>query len=98
MNFDLPPEQQTFLKEVQTFLDANDDPEIFDVTRENMAQIVDTPKRRGLMKQLGEQGWLGDLVEPAAQTREDRPVSADRWARQVWLHQREQGLRLADGI
>jgi alkylation response protein AidB-like acyl-CoA dehydrogenase len=59
MNFDFPPEQQTFLKEVQTFLDANDDPEIFDVTRENMAQIVDTPKRRGLMKKLGEQGWLG---------------------------------------
>ena len=59
MNFDFPPEQQTFLKEVQAFLDANSDPEIFDLTRENMAQIVDTPKRRGLMRKLGEQGWLG---------------------------------------
>jgi alkylation response protein AidB-like acyl-CoA dehydrogenase len=59
MNFDFSPEQQAFLKEVQAFLDANDDPEIFDVTRENMAQIVDTPARRGLMKKLGEQGWLG---------------------------------------
>jgi alkylation response protein AidB-like acyl-CoA dehydrogenase len=59
MNFDFSPEQQAFLKEVQAFLDANDDPEVFDVTRENMAQIVDTPARRGLMKKLGEQGWLG---------------------------------------
>jgi alkylation response protein AidB-like acyl-CoA dehydrogenase len=59
MNFDFPPEQQTFLKEVQAFLDANSDPEVFDVTRENMAQIVDTPERRGLMRKLGEQGWLG---------------------------------------
>jgi alkylation response protein AidB-like acyl-CoA dehydrogenase len=59
MNFDFSPEQDAFLKEVQVFLDANDDPEIFDVTRENMAQIVDTPKRRGLMKKMGEQGWLG---------------------------------------
>ena len=59
MNFDFSEEQQTFLKEVQAFLDANDDPEIFDVTRENMAQIVDTPKRRGLMGELGKQGWLG---------------------------------------
>ena len=59
MNFDFSPEQQAFLKEVKAFLDANDDPEVFDVTRENMAQIVDTPKRRQLMKKLGEQGWLG---------------------------------------
>lgn len=59
MNFDFAPEHHAFLKDVQAFLDANDDPEIFDVTRENMAQIVDTPKRRGLMKKLGEQGWLG---------------------------------------
>lgn len=59
MNFDFAPRQQAFLKEVQAFLDAHDDPEIFDVTRENMAQIVDTPARRGLMKRLGEQGWLG---------------------------------------
>lgn len=59
MNFDFSPEQQAFLKEVQAFLDANDDPEVFDVTRENMAQIVDTPARRSLMKKLGEQGWLG---------------------------------------
>ena len=59
MNFDFTPEQQAFRAEVEAFLDANDDPEVFDPTRENMAQIVDTPKRRALMKKMGEQGWLG---------------------------------------
>src|SRR6516225_1275576 len=44
---------------VEAFLDANDDPEVFDVTRENMAQIVDTPTRRAFMAALGERGWLG---------------------------------------
>src|SRR5271163_4445996 len=59
MDFEFSPEQLAFVKEVETFLDANDDPEVFDLTRENMAQIVDTPKRRAFMAKLGEQGWLG---------------------------------------
>ena len=59
MNFEFSEAQLAFLDEVRTFLDANDDPDVFDPTRENMAQIVDTPKRRALMKRLGEQGWLG---------------------------------------
>jgi len=59
MNFDFSPEQLEFAAEVERFLDANDDPEVFDVTRENMAQIVDTPKRRAFMASLGEKGWLG---------------------------------------
>lgn len=59
MDFQFTPEQQTFAKDVEAFLDANDDPDVFDVTRENMAQIVDTPKRRAFMKQLGRKGWLG---------------------------------------
>ncbi len=59
MDFDFSPEQQAFLAEVEAFLDANDDPDVFDVTRENMAQIVDTPKRRAFMAKLGEKGWLG---------------------------------------
>ena len=59
VNFDFSPEQQKFAVEVEEFLDANDDPEVFDLTRENMAQIVDTPKRRAFMAKLGEQGWLG---------------------------------------
>jgi len=40
-------------------LDANDDPDVFDPTRENMAQIVDTPKRREFMAKMGSKGWLG---------------------------------------
>ena len=32
---------------------------MFDVTRENMAQIVDTPKRRDFMAEMGRRGWLG---------------------------------------
>ena len=59
MNFDFSPDQRAFLEEVEAFLDANDDPDVFDVTRENMAQIVDTPKRRKFMATLGEKGWLG---------------------------------------
>ena len=59
MNFDFSPEQVDFAREVQQFLDDNDDPDVFDVTRENMAQIVDTPKRRALMKKIAERGWLG---------------------------------------
>jgi alkylation response protein AidB-like acyl-CoA dehydrogenase len=59
VDFDFSPEQQAFLEEVESFLDANHDPEVFDVTRENMAQIVDTPPRRAFMAKMGEQGWLG---------------------------------------
>ena len=59
MDFDFTAEQVAFLEEVEAFLDANDDPDVFDVTRENMAQIVDTPKRRAFMAKLGDKGWLG---------------------------------------
>jgi 3-oxocholest-4-en-26-oyl-CoA dehydrogenase alpha subunit len=59
MDFEFTAEQRAFAKEVEQFLDEHDDPEIFDLTRENMAQIVDTPKRRAFMRQLGEKGWLG---------------------------------------
>jgi hypothetical protein len=59
VDFDFSPEQQAFADEVEAFLDANDDPDVFDLTRENMAQIVDTPKRRAFMRKLGQKGWLG---------------------------------------
>jgi hypothetical protein len=59
VNFDFSPEQVAFAKEVERFLDANDDPEVFDLTRENMAQIVDTPKRRQFMKKVADRCWLG---------------------------------------
>ena len=59
MDFEFSEEQQAFAKEVEAFLDEHDDPHVFDVTRENMAQIVDTPLRRAFIAKLGEQGWLG---------------------------------------
>ena len=59
MDFEFSPEQRAFAAEVEKFLDDHDDPDVFDLTRENMAQIVDTPKRRAFMAQLGERGWLG---------------------------------------
>jgi alkylation response protein AidB-like acyl-CoA dehydrogenase len=59
MDFEFSEEQQAFVEEVIAFLDANDDPDVFDVTRENMAQIVDTPARRAFMKKLADKGWLG---------------------------------------
>jgi alkylation response protein AidB-like acyl-CoA dehydrogenase len=59
MDFEFSDEQLAFVDDVERFLDEHDDPEVFDVTRENMAQIVDTPARRRFMAELGERGWLG---------------------------------------
>jgi hypothetical protein len=59
MDFELSPEQTAFVKEVEAFLDEHDSPDVFDVTRENMAQIVDTPARRAFMAEMGRRGWLG---------------------------------------
>jgi alkylation response protein AidB-like acyl-CoA dehydrogenase len=59
MDFEFSPEQRAFAEEVEKFLDEHDDPDVFDLTRENMAQIVDTPKRRAFMRSLGDRGWLG---------------------------------------
>ena len=59
MDFEFSEDQQAFNKEVIAFCDDHDTIEIFDVTRENMAQIVDTPERRAFMKEVGHKGWLG---------------------------------------
>jgi 3-oxocholest-4-en-26-oyl-CoA dehydrogenase alpha subunit len=59
MDFDFTAEQRAFLADVEEFLDANANPEVFDPTRENMAQIVDTPPRRAFMAKMAERGWLG---------------------------------------
>jgi hypothetical protein len=59
VDFELSAEQKAFQEEVDRFIRDNWDPEVFDVTRENMAQIVDTPKRRAFMKKVAEKGWLG---------------------------------------
>jgi len=59
VNFEFSEEEQAFVREVERFLDENQDPEVMDVTRENMAQIVDTPPRRAFMRKMGQRGWLG---------------------------------------
>jgi hypothetical protein len=59
MDFDFSPEQQAFAAQIEGFLDEHDDPDVFDLTRENMAQIVDTPKRRAFMAEMGARGFLG---------------------------------------
>jgi len=59
MDFEFSDAEEEFVAKVDRFIDANRDPEVMDVTRENMSQLVDTPKRRAFMKKIGEQGWLG---------------------------------------
>ena len=60
MDFDFTPEQREFLAEVEAFLDEHaTDPDVADPTRENMAQIVDTPERRAFMKKMADRGWFG---------------------------------------
>ncbi len=59
MDFEFSDEQKAFVAEVEAFLDEHQHPDVMDVTRENMAQLVDTPARRAFMKLIGERGWLG---------------------------------------
>jgi len=59
VDFELSPEEQAFAQEVEVFLDEHATPDVADVCRENMAQIVDTPPRRAFMKKLSAKGWLG---------------------------------------
>jgi alkylation response protein AidB-like acyl-CoA dehydrogenase len=59
VDFEFSEEQYEFLEQVDRFLEENYDPEVMDPSRENMSQLVDTPKRRAFMKKIGERGWLG---------------------------------------
>jgi hypothetical protein len=59
VDFEFSPAENAFVEEVERFLDAHESPDVMDVTRENMAQLVDTPPRRAFMKQLAARGWLG---------------------------------------
>ena len=52
MDFEFPEEARAFAEEVEKFLDEHATPEVADVCRENMAQIVDTPERRAFMQKL----------------------------------------------
>ncbi len=59
MDFEFSAEERAFLREVGQFLRDNHDPKVMDVTRENMAQVCDTPERRAFMGKLAARGWLG---------------------------------------
>ncbi|MGD9598259.1 MAG: acyl-CoA dehydrogenase family protein [Steroidobacteraceae bacterium] len=59
MDFEFTAEEQRFLREVDEFLVANREPGVMDPSRENLAQLVDTPERRAFMKKLARRGWLG---------------------------------------
>lgn len=59
MNFEFQEHQMAFLDDVESFLREHHDPEVMDVSRDNMSQLVDTPARRAMLKKLAEQGWLG---------------------------------------
>jgi hypothetical protein len=59
VDFEFSQAERAFAAEVERFLDEHATPDVADVTRENMAQIVDTPARRAFMRKLAERGWLG---------------------------------------
>ncbi|MFQ5352346.1 MAG: acyl-CoA dehydrogenase family protein [Candidatus Binatia bacterium] len=59
MDFEFTPEQKAFAAEVDRFIEENHDPEVMDLSRENMAQLVDTPARRAFLDKIAERGWLG---------------------------------------
>jgi alkylation response protein AidB-like acyl-CoA dehydrogenase len=59
MNFAFDPDHLEFLAEVNRFIERNRDPAVMDVTRENVAQLADTPERRRFMRELSRKGWLG---------------------------------------
>jgi alkylation response protein AidB-like acyl-CoA dehydrogenase len=59
MNLEFSAAEKQFLKEVDAFIEENRHIDVMDVSRENMAQVADTPARRGLMKKIAKRGWLG---------------------------------------
>jgi hypothetical protein len=59
MEFELSEEEQAFAKEVEAFLVAHQSDEVMDRNPEQLSQTVETPAKRGLMRKIAEQGWLG---------------------------------------
>ena len=63
MDFEFSGEQLAFVEEVEKFLDLHDTPDVMDVRRENMAQIVDTPAETRLHEaKLAAQGLAGNYL------------------------------------
>ena len=56
MDFEFTAEEQAFADEVEKWLDEHHDPDVMDLTRENFAQIVDTPERRALHEEARRAG------------------------------------------
>jgi 3-oxocholest-4-en-26-oyl-CoA dehydrogenase alpha subunit len=59
VNFEFTQAENEFVADVTKFLEENYEPEVMDPSRENMSQLVDTPKRRAFMKKVAARGWLG---------------------------------------
>ena len=59
MDYEFAAEELAFVREVDVFLQRHQEPGVMDVTRENMAQVSDTPERRAFMRKLAAKGWLG---------------------------------------
>ncbi len=59
MDFEFSDAEKAFAQEVEAFLDEHATPDVADVCRENMAQIVDTPERRAFVKKLSAKCWIG---------------------------------------
>ncbi|MBW2273237.1 MAG: acyl-CoA dehydrogenase family protein [Deltaproteobacteria bacterium] len=59
MNFEFSDEEYAFRDAVERFIEAHHDPEVMDVSRDNMSQLVDTPERRAFLVKLAAEGWLG---------------------------------------
>ncbi len=59
MDFEFSPDEAAFQQEVRAFLRERYDPEVMDPSREGMAQLVDSPKRRAFMREMAERGWIG---------------------------------------
>ena len=59
MDFEFSAEEREFIRQVDEFLKENESRDVMDLSRENMAQVCDTPERRAFMKKVSERGWLG---------------------------------------
>jgi alkylation response protein AidB-like acyl-CoA dehydrogenase len=59
LDFEFSAEERAFGAQVERFLETHHSDEVMQPWKENFTQLVDTPAKRGFMKQLAEQGWLG---------------------------------------
>jgi 3-oxocholest-4-en-26-oyl-CoA dehydrogenase alpha subunit len=59
VDFEFSAEEKAFQQDVRAFLRDNFDPEVMDPSREGMAQLVDSPKRRTFMAKMAARGWIG---------------------------------------